>query len=99
MNPGSEKLRKVCAHTFIQGRVQGVSFRWWIKRNADNLGLEGWVRNLEDGRVEAVFEGEKSKVKKVIEKSKDGPAFAKVTHMDVFWEKAEGKFQGFSILR
>jgi len=50
----------------ISGRVQGVFYRAWTKKKAEELGLAGWVRNLPDGRVEAVFQGRKEKVKEII---------------------------------
>lgn len=59
--------------------------------------LTGWVRNLDDGRVEAVFEGTKKNLEKIIEKCKTGPRFSKVTHIDVVWEKSTGEFESFEI--
>ena len=85
------------AHVFIEGRVQGINYRWWTKKTADNLGLTGWVRNLTDGRVEAVFEGPKTNVSEMIKKCKSGPMLAGVKHIDVSWEKATGEFKGFEI--
>lgn len=54
------------AHIFVSGRVQGIFFRSSTQKKARELGLTGWVRNLQDGRVEAVFEGEKDKIEKMI---------------------------------
>lgn len=86
------------AHVYIQGRVQGVFYRSWTRDTAVELGLTGWVRNLADGRVEAVFEGPKEDVKMVIKKSKQGSMAANVDHIDVIWEEATGEFKGFEIL-
>ena len=86
-------------HIYIKGRVQGVSFRWWIFRGAQGLGLVGWVKNLEDGRVEILAEGEKTKLTKLIKLSKRGPFLASVTHLDLVWEKATREFSGFEITK
>lgn len=90
---------KCRAHVFVTGRVQGVFFRSETARLAQRLGLTGWVRNLDDGRVEAVFEGEKDAVDKAIEFCKHGPAGAHVEDSDVKLEGWKGEFQGFIIAR
>ncbi len=89
--------QKVRAHVFISGIVQGVFFRANTKRIADELGVKGWVRNLPDGRVEAVFEGNKEAVDKIIEWCKIGPPLARVDKVEVHWEEYKGEFDGFSI--
>lgn len=86
------------AHVYIQGRVQGVFYRDWTKKLALSLGLTGWVRNLDDGRVEAVFEGEKEKVSKMTQRCKEGPKAAGVSHIDVVWEEGTGEFSDFAIV-
>lgn len=86
-------------HVFIEGRVQGVFYRAWIREQAQELGLGGWVRNLEDGRVEAVFEGPRDKAGKMIKKCYKGPHLAGIEHIDVNWEKATGEFGTFEIIR
>ncbi len=88
----------VRAHVFVEGRVQGISYRYWARKTAQGLGLTGWVKNLADGRVEAVFEGSKSKVEKIIEKCHEGPMLAGVKHIDVIWEKATREFNNFEIM-
>ncbi len=88
---------KVRAHVFIKGRVQGVLFRYVTRDEANLRGVKGWVRNLEDGRVEAVFEGEKEKVDEMIEFCHYGPPAAKVSSVKVIWEDYTGEFKGFSI--
>ncbi|OGM22208.1 acylphosphatase [Candidatus Woesebacteria bacterium RIFCSPLOWO2_01_FULL_39_21] len=87
----------VRAHLFIQGRVQAVSYRFWTQRSAQSLEFTGWIKNLDDGRVEAVFEGPKEKVEEMVEKCKKGPRFSNVEHIDVIWEKATGEFEEFEI--
>lgn len=96
----------VRAHVFISGRVQGVSFRYYIRQEAQALSLSGWVRNLPDERVEAVFEGEKEAVNEMIAWCWSGSPSAKVTDVKVSWEpfgEAQGKepegLQGFEIRR
>jgi acylphosphatase len=74
-----------------------VFFRSQTQEKAQKLGLTGWVRNLPDGRVEAVFEGEKEKVKEMIEWAKKGPPGAIVNHLDLVWEEYRGEFNSFEI--
>ena len=88
---------KVRAHMFVKGRVQGVLFRHTTKEEANLRAVKGWVRNLEDGRVEAVFEGTKEKVDELIEYCHYGPPVAKVSSVTVTWGEYTGEFKGFSI--
>jgi acylphosphatase len=90
---------RVRAHVWISGRVQGVFFRAHTKEVAEKLGLTGWVRNLPDGRVEAVFEGEEEAVKEAIEWCKRGPPLAKVERVEVRYEEPTGEFKDFRIIR
>jgi acylphosphatase len=77
-------------HVWVTGRVQGVWFRQTCADLAREAGLGGWVRNLADGRVEAVFEGEDSAVAAMIEWCHTGPARAAVRGVEVVAERAEG---------
>jgi len=88
---------KVRAHVFTSGMVQGVFFRSETRDEAKQLGVKGWVRNIPDGRVEAVFEGEQENVKELIEFCKRGPLGARVTGIDVIWENYTGEFRDFEI--
>lgn len=88
---------KVRAHVFVSGRVQGVFFRSETRYEASGRNVSGWVRNTHDGRVEAVFEGEREDVEKVIEFCRRGPPGARVTKVDVRWEEYTGEFRGFRI--
>jgi len=88
---------KARARVYISGRVQGVFFRTETEDEALRRGVCGWVRNLPDGRVEAVFEGEKDKVDKLIEFCKRGPPGARITKVEVAWEDFKGEFQDFRI--
>ncbi|MGB8215716.1 MAG: acylphosphatase [Candidatus Methanoperedens sp.] len=86
-------------HVFVSGKVQGVFFRSSTKNMADELGLSGWVRNLQDGRVEAVFEGEEEKVEKMVEWCRKGPEYARVTGVEVIPEPYKGEFSGILLRR
>jgi len=79
------------AHLKIYGRVQGVWFRANTKEMADKLGLHGWVRNTNDGGVEAVFEGNDEAVEKAIEWCHHGPPLARVEKVDIRYEKPIGE--------
>jgi acylphosphatase len=83
------------AHVFISGYVQGVSFRYFIKTNARKLGLNGWVSNTEDGGVEAVFTGEKERIKEMIALCRKGPMLAEVKQLGFEWEEPE-EFSDFT---
>ena len=87
----------VRAHVYISGRVQGVFFRSETKRKAKKRRVKGWVRNLRDGRVEAVFEGEEEAVNELLEFCKQGPLAASIIRLDVNWETYTGKFKDFQI--
>ncbi|NHV99987.1 MAG: acylphosphatase [Thaumarchaeota archaeon] len=89
----------VRAHVHVSGRVQGVFFRYETKSLADELGVKGWVRNLPDGRVEAVFEGEETLVRRMIDFCRKGPPGARVTGVEIEWEEYKGEFKGFAIRR
>ena len=89
---------KARAHVYVSGRVQGVFFRSKTADLAESLGLAGWVRNLSDGRVEAVFEGEKGTVEKAVEFCHRGPTGAYVQDLEVIWEDWSGEFLDFKII-
>jgi acylphosphatase len=85
------------AHVLVGGRVQGVFFRSETGFHARRLNIKGWVRNLADGRVEAVFEGDESNVKQLVDFCRRGPPGAKVTSVNVSWETYAGEFSGFEV--
>jgi acylphosphatase len=89
---------KVRAHIFVSGMVQGVFFRYETRIRAIRNNVVGWVRNLPDGRVEAVFEGEKKAVDAMIEFCRRGPPGAVVKNVEVIWEKPTGEFRDFRII-
>lgn len=82
-------------HVRIEGRVQGVWYRAWTARNAEELGLDGWVRNLDDGSVEAVFAGPAGDVDAMIGRCRQGPPAARVTalHQRPFDGEVEPEFR------
>jgi len=86
-----------CAHVYVSGRVQGVNFRFYTRQEAVRLGLNGWVRNLMDGRVEAVFQGDEELVNKMIEWCRRGPPSARVEDVQLLWESPEGNLSGFGV--
>jgi acylphosphatase len=87
----------VRAHVYVSGLVQGVFFRDHTRRWADSLGVKGWVRNLPDGRVEAVLEGEKNNVEALLQRIEEGPPYARVEKIEVEWEDYQGEFADFRI--
>lgn len=86
------------AHIFVEGKVQGVVYRSWMKRMAEELSVNGWVKNLDDGRVEAILEGKRDHVDELVELCKEGSPNAKVKHVDVIFEEPENTFVQFVIL-
>lgn len=90
-----KELKRV--HIFISGRVQGIFFRSFIQRRALMLDLKGWVRNTEDDRVEAVFEGSESRIQSILEYCGQGPPGAEIENIDVKEEKPTNAFVGFVI--
>jgi acylphosphatase len=88
------KSVRVC----ISGRVQGVGYRFWTKQEACRLGLSGWVRNLPDDRVEAVFEGDAATVDRMIQGCRQGPPAAVVRDVTIEDRVHQG-LQGFEIRR
>ena len=89
---------RVRAHVFISGRVQGVYYRATTRDTAGEAGVDGWVKNLTDGRVEAVFEGEKDAVESMVEWCHTGSRNARVDDVDVEYGDPTG-LEGFEIRR
>jgi acylphosphatase len=86
------------ARVLIAGHVQGVNFRASTRDHARAGGVAGWVRNLEDGRVEAVFEGPKPAVQRIVNWCYSGPSPAQVDRVEVQWQPPTGDEQPFSII-
>lgn len=92
--------RNVRAHIWVKGRVQGVGFRAHVEYSARQIGgLTGWVRNVGDDTVEAVAEGERRSVDKLIQAMKDGPRASRVDESKVEWEEPTGEFLQFGVRR
>jgi len=88
------KARK---HLYIEGRVQGVGFRSSVQQKANKLKINGWVKNLYDGRVEAVFTGQFNNIEKMIKYVKKGPGFASIYNVEVINEHFINEFNKFHI--
>jgi len=90
---------KARARIVIRGLVQGVLFRREITELARRIGITGWVRNLPDGRVEAIAEGEKQKLEELVRFCHVGPPRARVSGVEVDWSDFIGEFRGFKIIQ
>jgi acylphosphatase len=87
------------AHLKIRGRVQGVYYRASMVREAQGLGLAGWVMNCSDGTVEAVAEGARSALDALIVWCRQGPSGARVDHVEIHWQAPQHGFSGFVVRR
>jgi len=92
------RAMKARAHILVSGRVQGVFFRDHTRRWAVSLGLSGWVKNLPDGRVEVLGEGEKESLEALVAKLNQGPPSASVENVTVTWEDFRGEFCDFRVV-
>jgi len=90
----SEKVR---IHLFVSGRVQGISFRWRTRHKAQQIKVLGWVKNLPDGRVEMILEGERERIEELIEWVRKEPFLVKVDNLEKKWEEYQGEFSDFEI--
>lgn len=84
-------------HVFVIGNVQGVFFRSFIKSEATSLEISGWVRNLRDGRVEVLAEGNKNALDELLRRIREGSPGARVEKVDVMWEEYIGDLNGFKV--
>jgi len=85
------------AHVFYSGRVQGIGFRYTAQNIAENLGVYGWVKNLEDGRVEIAAEGEEKNLKEFLDKILKGPLGRYIKDMELSWETPTSEFNDFDV--
>jgi len=98
--PMPDDARRVRAHVWVKGRVQAVGFRAHVEYCARQIGgLTGWVRNVGYDTVEAIAEGERSKVERFIQIMKDGPRGSRVDESKVEWEELTGEFEEFGVRR
>ncbi len=84
-------------HATVTGRVQGVSFRYFVLEQAAELDLKGWVRNRWDSSVEVIAEGPRQKLQDLLDALRRGPPMARVEDVDFSWHDATGEFIGFSV--
>ena len=84
-------------HAIVKGKVQGVFYREFTRREADLSGVSGYVSNMKDGNVEIVAEGEEKKLKEFERKFRKGPLMAFVTDVELKEEQATGEFEGFDL--
>ena len=89
---------KARAHIYVSGRVQGVFYRLTSKSEAEKRNVTGWIRNLPDGRVEAIIEGEKVSVSSLIDFCWKGSSGTKVEEIELSWEPYTGEYKGFRIV-
>ncbi len=82
----------------ITGKVQGVGFRYFVLRQAQKLGINGWVSNKSNGDVEAFAQGEKADLEQFIAKVKEGPSFSRVEDVSLNWVKEAEQYFGFEII-
>ena len=82
----------------ITGKVQGVGFRFFVQQQAQELGINGWVRNISNGDVEALAQGEKADLEQFIAKVKEGPSFSRVEDVSLNWVKEAEQYFGFEII-
>jgi acylphosphatase len=85
------------AHVVVSGLVQGVCYRDFTRRWAETIGLAGWVRNLPDGRVEAIIEGEQDAIERLLGILRRGPPESRVDDLEITWLSYQGEFPGFDI--
>jgi acylphosphatase len=84
-------------HGLVHGDVQGVGFRYFLMREAQRLGLRGWVRNRDEGTVEFVAEGTRADLERLKQAAEKGPRMARVDRVDVRWSAAVGGLDGFDL--
>lgn len=84
-------------HALVKGRVQGVGFRYYTLKSAQEKNLTGWVRNLRDGRVEVLAEGDQDRLNQLIADLRQGPISSDIDHVEVNFSNSAGEFKDFGI--
>jgi acylphosphatase len=84
-------------HAVVRGDVQGVGFRYFVQRRAQQLGLAGWVRNNDDGTVELVAEGSREQLEQLKRALQEGPRMARVDRVDTQWSPGTGNLRNFEL--
>ncbi len=93
----NDALQRV--HVWVKGRVQGVGFRAHVQYSARQIGVTGWVRNVGDDIVEAVGEGDRARLDRLVDAMKRGPIGSQVDESNVEWQNATGEFVDFQMRR
>lgn len=96
---GGNTMSKKEAYVRLTGIVQGVGLRWRAFQRANDLGLTGWIRNRPDGDVDALLQGDETKIREMIEWMQQGPSHARVQNVQVQWKNAKRLFDDFHIQR
>ena len=86
-----------CLHTVVEGRVQGVGFRYFVLAKAQQLNITGWVRNTHNGDVEVMAEGVREELEDLLSSLRKGPRSAFVSNIQENWETPSGEFQNFAV--
>lgn len=84
-------------HAIVRGDVQGVGFRYFVQRKAQQLGLHGWVRNNDDGTVELVAEGSRKELEALSRAVREGPRLARVDRVETRWSEGTGNLERFEL--
>ena len=92
-----EKSKLEQVHALVEGLVQGVGFRYFVHREATALSLDGWVRNLSDGRVELLAEGTREDCDALLNLVRQGPSMSEVQSIETIWTKPSGGVRGFRV--
>jgi acylphosphatase len=95
MSENGEELVRL--HAVVEGRVQGVGFRYFVQERAVALGLAGWVRNRWDGCVEVLAEGNQGQAEKLLSELRRGPRASLVANVKPTWAPGTGEFRGFQV--
>ncbi|HEX8007728.1 MAG TPA: acylphosphatase [Trebonia sp.] len=95
MKVGDEGEQTARLTAWVEGRVQGVGFRAWVRRRASELGLDGFATNLDDGRVEVVAEGGESRCQRLLDELEGGVGPGRVTRVTQRWGAPRGNMSGF----
>ncbi|PIU65862.1 MAG: acylphosphatase [Armatimonadetes bacterium CG07_land_8_20_14_0_80_40_9] len=91
-------MEKARIEAKVSGLVQGVGYRFFVQREAYSLNLSGYAKNLWDGKVEVIVEGDKDKLLKFLEALKKGPWLSQVKDIKAVWREYKGEFKGFGVL-
>ena len=86
-------------HATVVGRVQGVSFRFFVLEQAESLDVYGWVRNTWNGSVEVTAEGEGKKLETLLQALREGPPMARVANVDFEWQPFTGEFREIQVVK